>query len=80
MRCDKCRFWGNGDGTGHSYDAGHVNECKHPLITGYQHASSAAVRDDQISKVIVDDGNEFHRITTRWNFGCVLFVSNGKGK
>jgi hypothetical protein len=80
MRCVKCKFWGDGDGTGNSYDAGHVNECKHKLISGWQHASSASYDTNEISKVIVDGGGVEHSIVTRYNFGCVLFVDNGVKK
>lgn len=73
MRCDKCEFWGDGDGTGYHYDAGNVNYCKHKLIFGRQHPSSSSYNSDEISKVIVDGSDTEHHIMTRYNFGCVLF-------
>lgn len=76
-QCVKCKFWGDGDGTGYSYDAGRVNQCKHHLIDGEQHCSSASYSNDAISKVIVGNMQGPQVIWTRWNFGCNLFV---KGK
>jgi hypothetical protein len=73
MRCSKCKFWGDGDGTGYHYDAGNVNYCNHKLISGRQHPSSASYDDNCISKVIVDGSDKEHHIMTRYNFGCVLF-------
>lgn len=73
VRCDKCKFWGDGNGTGMHYDAGNVNYCKHNLISGRQHPSAASYNDEYISKVIVDGSDTEHNILTRYNFGCVLF-------
>lgn len=70
MRCDKCRYWGNGDGKGWSYDAGHVNVCHHRQIDGNQHPSYGACGDPTS---MVMSGQSTQTITTRWNFGCILF-------
>jgi hypothetical protein len=75
MKCSRCKFWGDGDGSGFPYDAGNVNYCKHTLISGKQRPSSASSDDRYISKVIVDGSDKEHKILTRWNFGCVLFVA-----
>jgi hypothetical protein len=71
MKCVKCKYWGNGDGTGIPYDAGHVNDCNHPQISGIQHASYGAC-GDPVSMVIVDGSGISHRILTRRSFGCDL--------
>jgi len=77
--CNKCKYWGEGDGTGVPYDAGHVNYCQHPLITGKQHPSSASYRDHEISKVMVNGGDDkSYTIMTRRNFGCNLFEEISK--
>lgn len=78
MLCRNCKFWGDGSGRGESYDAGHVNDCNHPLVSGNHHQSSSSYRDDEISKVIVPTSDQPQLVVTRHNFGCVLFVSNGK--
>jgi hypothetical protein len=75
MRCIDCKLWGEGTGGGFNYDAGSVNYCNHRLISGRQHPSSASYDDNCISKVIVDGSDKEHKILTRWNFGCVLFVA-----
>lgn len=71
MRCNCCKFWGEGDGTGVPYDAGHMNYCKHPQITGNQHPSYGFDGGPD-TKVYDGKGGEQH-IMTRWNFGCVMF-------
>ena len=71
MKCGKCKFWGDGTGTGHPYDAGHVNYCRHPQITGDQHPSYG-VGGERKSMLIVDGGGVPHHIMTRINFGCEL--------
>lgn len=80
MICRKCKFWGDGDGKGFPYDAGHVNYCKHPLISGRQHPSSSSYDDKYISKLIVDGSDKEHQIMTRWNFGCNQIEENGVTK
>lgn len=37
--CGYCKFWGDGSGTGNPYDAGHMNDCNNPQISGDQHPS-----------------------------------------
>ena len=74
MNCGKCKHWGDGDGTGWPYDAGHVNYCKHPQITGDQHASYGACGEPK-SMIIVDGGAQSHAILTRITFGCNLAES-----
>lgn len=76
--CQNCKFWGDGNGTGYHYDAGNVNSCKHPLISGCQHPSSCSYDDRQISKVMVDGGGKSHDLWTRYNFGCNQFQWNRK--
>lgn len=70
--CRECRFWGDGDGTGFPYDAGHVNICRHPQIDGDQHPSYGACYD--LTSMVMVDTIEPQRIQTRWNFGCILHV------
>jgi hypothetical protein len=71
MRCVDCRYWGDGDGTGIPYDAGHVNHCNHPKIHGEQHPSYGAC-GEPTSMVMVEGVTNQH-ILTRRNFGCILF-------
>jgi hypothetical protein len=67
-RCCECKHWGDGDGGGIPYDAGNVNICNHPQITGDHHCSKGACGEPD-SKVIVE-GQIRQRIWTRFNFGC----------
>lgn len=71
--CRECRFWGDGDGTGLPYDAGHVNICKNPQIDGDQHPSYGACGEPVT--MIYSGSIKKQTIQTRWNFGCVLFVN-----
>lgn len=68
--CGKCKFWGNGDGTGIPYNAGHINTCKNPQIDGQQHPSYGVGSD---LKTMVYAGRETQTIQTRVSFGCILF-------
>jgi hypothetical protein len=70
MKCQACKFWGDGDGTGLPYDAGHMNYCKHPQIDGNQHPSYGAYGEPD-TKLYA--GQEKQHIMTRHDFGCVLF-------
>ena len=72
MKCCECKYWGIGDGTGISYDSGHVNDCNHPQIAGNQHPYYGAC-GDPTSMVIVAGLNKPQFIQTRRNFGCLLF-------
>lgn len=72
MRCYDCKHWGDGTGTGHPYDAGHVNYCKQQQITGHQHPSYGAC-DEPTSMVIIEGTDKPQIILTRGKFGCVLF-------
>lgn len=72
MKCGKCKHWGDGDGTGYSYDAGHVNYCKNAQINGLQHPSQG-VGGELKSMVIVDGSDKPQLIMTRISFGCILF-------
>jgi len=76
MRCYDCKYWGDGSGTGHPYDAGHVNTCNHPQIDGDQHPSYGAC-GEPTSMVIVEEISP-QRITTRGKFGCILFEQRKK--
>lgn len=71
MKCYDCEFWGDGDGTGIPYDAGHVNYCRNPQIDGWQHPSYGAC-DEPVSMVIADQSAP-QKILTRGKFGCILF-------
>jgi len=71
MNCGKCKFWGEGDGTGYPYDAGHMNYCKNPGIYGYQHPSNGACGEP---KTMLYAGGEKQDIMTRINFGCNQFA------
>lgn len=71
MKCGACKHWGDGDGTGFPYDAGHMNYCNNPQICGMQHPSHGACGEP---KTMVYDGHEGPQlIMTRITFGCVLF-------
>lgn len=71
MKCGSCKFWGDGDGTGIPYDAGHMNYCNNPHIAGNQHPSNGVGGE---RKTMVYDGHEGEQaIMTRITFGCVLF-------
>ena len=70
MRCGNCKHWGDGTGTGHPYDAGHMNYCKHPQIDGNQHPSYGACGE---AKTMLYAGGEKQHIMTRITFGCNLF-------
>lgn len=72
MRCNCCKFWGEGDGTGIPYDAGHVNYCKEPRINGWQHPSFGACGEPKSMVIAVQDKPQ--TVLTRGVFGCVLFV------
>lgn len=76
MKCADCKFWGNGDGKGIAYDAGHVNYCNNPQIGGDQHPSYGAC-GDPVSMVIAE-GVEKQYIQTRLTFGCILFEARKK--
>jgi hypothetical protein len=71
MRCDKCKYWGAGEGYGSHYDAGAVNYCNQPQISGNQHASYGACGEP--TSMVITTGEDQH-VMTRWNFGCILFV------
>lgn len=70
MNCGKCKHWGDGDGTGYPYDAGHMNYCKHMGINGHQHPSNGSCGEP---KTMIYAGGEKQNIMTRIDFGCVLF-------
>lgn len=74
--CRNCSLWGNGDGTGFPYDAGHVNICRHPQIDGDQHPSYGSCGEPVT--MVYSGEIKAQTIQTRWNFGCVLFVSRVK--
>lgn len=85
--CRSCKFWGTGDGTGNSYDAGHMNQCNQPQITGSQHPSNGVGSETRTMVYAIYwkreingyAGSEKQVIETRWNFGCNLHeASNGK--
>lgn len=69
-KCIDCALWGDGDGTGIPYDAGNVNVCRHPQITGIQHCSIGGCGEPD-SKVVVE-GLQKQVVWTRFNFGCNL--------
>lgn len=71
MKCDKCKYWGDGNGKGFPYDAGHVNYCRHPQIFGDQHPSYGACGEP--TSMVMSEGATVQLIMTRWNFGCILF-------
>lgn len=71
MQCRKCQYWGNGDGLGIPYDAGHMNRCNHPQISGMQHPSNGACGEPKT--MVYCEGTELQSIMTRATFGCVLF-------
>jgi len=71
MICGKCKHWGDGDGTGYSYDAGHMNHCKNGQISGLQHPSYGVGGE---RKTMLYTGGQGHQeIMTRISFGCNLF-------
>lgn len=71
MKCASCKFWGDGDGTGIPYDAGHMNYCNNPQVSGNQHPSHGACGEP---KTMIYDGHAGEQaIMTRISFGCVLF-------
>lgn len=76
--CIDCTHWGDGDGTGFSYDAGAMNYCKHPSINGIQHPSYGACGDTKT--MLYTGGLPSQSIMTRRNFGCVLFVQREEKK
>lgn len=76
MKCGHCKYWGEGDGKGNPYDAGHVNYCNHRQISGNQHPSYGAC-GDPVSMVIAY-GIEIQYIQTRITFGCILFEQRPK--
>ncbi len=71
MNCGKCKHWGDGNGTGYPYDAGHMNYCKQSQIRGSQHPSNGAC--GELKTMVYVDGTQTQEIMTRINFGCVLF-------
>lgn len=71
MRCNKCKHWGDGDGTGHPYDAGHMNLCKNGQINGQQHPSYGI--GGETKTMVYAAGLEKQSIMTRASFGCILF-------
>lgn len=73
MRCYDCAWWGEGNGTGHPYDAGHVNYCNHPEIAGHQHPSYGAC-GEPTSMVMIEGFDKPQVLLTRGRFGCILFV------
>lgn len=75
MRCYDCKYWGDGTGTGHPYDAGHMNYCKHICIDGMQHPSYGACGD---ATTMIYTGAEKQEVMTRGNFGCILFEQRKK--
>lgn len=71
MRCYDCKSWGDGDGTGLPYDAGHMNYCMHQQVAGNQHPSYGACGEP---KTMIYTGGQGHQhVMTRGTFGCVLF-------
>jgi hypothetical protein len=76
MYCKDCKYWGDGDGKGIHYDAGHVGYCNQPQIGGDQHPSYGAC-GDPISMLIAE-GVEKQYIQTRLTFGCILFEQKTK--
>ena len=72
MNCGKCKHWGDGDGTGYSYDAGHMNYCKHPGVDGFQHPSNGACGEPK-TMIYAGNADKKQEIMTRISFGCVLF-------
>lgn len=86
MRCRDCKFWGNGDGTGLPYDAGHMNDCRNPHISGNHHPSYGACGETE-TKIWAQTCNDASKrytgsasqiMMTRWNFGCTLFEQRKK--
>jgi hypothetical protein len=75
MRCYDCKHWGDGDGTGYPYDAGHMNYCHHPGVDNMQHPSYGACGDEP---TMIYAGGEKQEIMTRGKFGCILFVQREK--
>lgn len=71
MRCYDCSNWGDGNGTGIPYDAGHVNHCKNPQIHGNQHPSYGACGEP--TSMVIVEGISPQWILTRGTFGCILF-------
>ena len=74
MKCFDCKFWGEGNGTGMPYDAGHVNYCMNPQIAGNQHPSYGVL--GELKSMLIAEGRSTQIIMTRGTFGCVLFVTN----
>jgi hypothetical protein len=70
MKCGNCKYWGDGNGTGMSFDAGHMNYCKQPQINGMQHPSYGAM-------VYTGWGGD-QDIMTSIIFGCILFEQRSK--
>lgn len=73
MKCQKCKYWGDGDGTGMAYDAGYMNYCKHPSIDGNQHPSYGVMNERKTMVYSDGTGASGQYIMTRYSFGCVLF-------
>lgn len=71
MRCYDCAHWGDGDGTGLPYDAGHMNYCNQKQVAGNQHPSYGACGEPMT--MIYDGHTGEQSIMTRGVFGCVLF-------
>ena len=71
MKCGKCKFWGDASGTGMGYDAGHMNYCKNPQISGIQHPSYGV--GDELKTMLYTGGQHDQTILTRISFGCNLF-------
>lgn len=81
MKCNKCRHWGDGDGTGLPYDAGHMNYCNQHQVAGVQHPSYGAC-GDPVTMVYVLYASRVtglfneaqgQKLMTRGTFGCILF-------
>jgi hypothetical protein len=69
ITCQECRHWGSSDGKGFHYDAGYMNYCNQPQMSGSQHPSYGACGEPTS---MVCTGEQEQQLMTRWNFGCVL--------
>lgn len=69
--CGYCKYWGDGSGTGNPYDAGHMNDCNNPQISGDQHPSYGVCGERKT--MVYVSGTEKQFIQTRITFGCNLF-------
>lgn len=73
MKCCECRYWGDGDGKGVPYDAGHMNFCTHNQINGDQHPSYGVCGEPVTMIYTNAEAPRFQQVMTRRNFGCILF-------